>query len=472
MNEQNPSPIKLDRALSFWDAFSIVAGGVIGTGVFIKVATMTQVTGSCGYVMLAWVVAGVLSLSGALVYAELGTLYPQAGGEYIYLRESFGSFTAYLYGWQRALIANPGSMAAYAVGAAIFLSSAMNLDGFAINQTFSIGNLFTIGPIKGPNVVATFFILFFTLINCLKVSVGGRLQTVMTALKVLLIAGLALILFVSGKGDVSHFFQSSVDHPGWPGFGAFSAAMIAALWAYDGWNNLPMMAGEIKDPKRNVPLSLVFGMVAVLILYCALNLAYFYILPNSEILTSSSNDFPDALPAATKAVQMIMGAGAVKFMSVMFMISALGALNGSTMSFARVPFAMAKDGLFFKPLAKVHPTTHVPVVSIMVQLVVSCIFAALLDFDKITNYVIFSSWIFYALVTSSIFKFRKTHGVPKDGYKTWGYPWMPIIFIVVSAFLLYNTVRDSTRDSLIGLGIIAAGIPLYWLFKKKNQNVI
>lgn len=460
MNHQNIAPVKLDRALSFWDAFSIVAGGVIGTGIFIKVATMTQAMGSFGYVMLAWIIAGLLSLSGALVYGELGTLYPQAGGEYVYLRESFGTFTAFLYGWQRTLIANPGSLAAYAVGAAIFLSSAVNLEGFAI------------GPVKGPNAVATFFILFFTIINCFKVSVGGRLQTVMTAIKVLLIVGLALVLFVSGKGDVSHFFQGSEDKIGWPGFGAFSAAMIAALWAYDGWNNLPMMAGEIKNPKRNVPLSLVIGMLTVLILYSLVNLAYFYVLPIPEILSSNSNAFPDALPAATKAVQVIMGAGAVKFMSVMFMISALGALNGSTMSFARVPFAMAKDGVFFKPLAKVHPTTHVPMISIIVQLIVSCIFAALLDFDKITNYVIFSSWIFYALVTSSIFKFRKMHGVPKEGYRTWGYPWMPIIFIVVSAFLLYNTVRDSMRDSLIGLGIIAAGIPLYWLFKKKNQTVI
>lgn len=449
--EQNNSEIKLDRGLNFWDAFSIVAGGVIGTGVFIKVATMTQTVGSCGWVMAAWIVAGVLSLSGALVYGEIGTLYPQAGGEYVYLRESFGTFTAYLYGWQRVLIANPGSMAAYSVGAAIFLSGATNLDYF--------------GGVPG---MAVFFILFFTVINCLKVTVGGKLQTAMTALKVLLIAGLALVLFLSGKGHASHFFEAAAEHPGWPGFGAFSAAMIAALWAYDGWNNLPMMAGEIKNPKRNVPLSLVFGMLAVLVLYCLVNLAYFYILPTAEILNARSDAYPDALPAASKAVELIMGSGAVRFMSIMFVISALGALNGSTMSFARVPFAMAKDGLFFKPFAKVHPKTHVPVISIIIQCVVSCLFAACLDFDKLTNYVVFSSWIFYALVTASIFKFRKSHGAPTDGYKTWGYPWVPIVFILVAAFLLVNTVIDSTKDSLIGLGIIAAGIPLYYVFKRSK----
>lgn len=445
MNQENPST-NLIRGLTFIDAFCIVVGGTIGTGVFIKTAVMAQSVGSAGYVMLAWVVAGLLSLSGALVYAEIGSRYPQAGGEYVYLRESFGTFTAYLYGWTRVLIASPGSLAAYAVGAAIFLSGGMNLDYF--------------GGIPGT---AIFFILFFSVINCFKVVVGGRLQTIMTFLKIALIVGLGILLFVSGKGETHHFFEAATENPGWRGFGPFSAAMLAALWAYDGWNNLPMMSGEIKDSKRNVPLSLIFGMLAILFLYSFVNLAYFYILPGSEILNSTSET-----PVATKAVQWIYGPSAAKIMSFMFVISALGALNGATMSFARVPYAMAKDGVFFKLLGRVHLTTHVPVISVVIQGIVSCIFVACLNFDKLTNYVVFSSWIFYALVTASIFKLRKTHGSPQDGYKTWGYPWMPIIFITLATALLVYTFIDSTKDSLIGLAIIAAGIPFYFVFRKNR----
>lgn len=244
--------------------------------------------------------------------------------------------------------------------------------------------------------------------------------------------------------------------------------MIAALWAYDGWNNMPMISGEIKNPQKNVPWALILGMFAVLLLYCLVNLSYFYILPVSEVLSSHTDANIDAPAVATKAIQWIMGDKAASIMSVMFMISALGALNGSTMSFARVPFAMARDGVFFKSLGSINSKTHVPVVSAIVQGIISCIFALWLDFDKLTNYVIFSSWIFYALVTASIFYFRKKHGTNHDGYKTWGYPWMPIVFIAVAIFLVINTIYTSFTDSMIGLGIIAAGIPFYFVFRKNK----
>lgn len=457
MAEQNSTP-HLERRLTFMDSFSMVAGGVIGTGVFIKAASMSQGVGSVWYVMLAWFVSGLLSLSGALVYAEIGGLYPHAGGEYVYLRESVGKFLAYLYGWTRVLIASPATLAAYAVGGALFLNSAIGLDRLGSFEMFGS----TIGGVK---LVACLFLIFFTVTSCLKVNVGGKLQTVLTILKILIIIGVAVLLFGSSKGSTSNFASGTA---GWPGLSAFGMAMIACLWAYDGWNNMPMIAGEIKNPQRNVPMSLILGMLAVLILYCVVNLSYYYILPVSEIITSSSEGYPNALPAATKAIQWILGGSAATIMSYLFTISALGALNGSTMSFARVPFAMARDGLFFKPLGAIHPKTHVPVTSAIVQGIISCIFALWLDFDKLTNYVIFSSWIFYALVTGSIFYFRKKHGTNHDGYKTWGYPWMPIVFIVVAIFLIINTIYSSFHDSMIGLGIIAAGVPFYFVFRKTN----
>ena len=447
--EQNTSA-HLERRLNLTDAFCLVAGGVIGTGVFLKTAVMTQAVGSATWVMAAWIVSGLLSISGALVYAEIGSLYPHAGGEYVYLRESFGSFTAYLYGWTRILIASPATLAAYAVGGASFLSGAMNLD--------------MLGGVAGTAIL---FIVVFSIINCFQVNYGAKVQSIMTILKIVLILGLIAILFFSSKGNTSHFFEHTEGTSGgWPGFSAFGVAMLAALWAYDGWNNMPMIAGEIKEPQRNVPRAFIYGMLVVIAVYALSNLAYFYILPHSEIVNAYSDSSPDALPVATKAAEIVMGKTSVSIMSVMFVISALGALAGAVLSFARVPYAMAKDGVFVRKLAEIHPKTNVPVVSVLVQCVVSCIFAASGKFDQLTNYVVFSSWIFYALVTASIFKFRKMHPENK-GYRMWGYPWVPVVFIVVATFLLINTVYVSPKDSIIGLGIIAAGIPLYYVFKRK-----
>ncbi len=449
MNKTQPT--QLVRGLNLMDGFSLVAGSIIGTGIFMKTAAMTQVVGSAPYVLLVWIFAGLLSLSGALVYAEIGSMYPHAGGEYVYLREGFGPFSAYLYGWTRMLIASPATIAAYAVGAATFMSGAVSLDQF--------------GGIPG---VAIAFIVIFSTINCFQISVGGKVQTFLTVLKVVLILGLAVVFFCSSKGSFSHFGEHAEGFQGWPGWSAFGVAMLAALWAYDGWNNMPMVAGEIKDPKRNIPRSLILGMAAVLVVYGLINVAYFYILPNSEIVTSFSDAFPDAQPIATKAAELIMGGLGASVLSVLFVISAIGAMNGSVMTCARVPFAMAEDGAFFKALGRVHTKSRVPVISVIVQAVVSCIFAASGKFDQLTNYVVFSSWIFYALVTASIFRFRKKH--PEyDGYKVWGYPWMPVIFIIVASLLLINTIWVSPKDTVIGLAIIACGIPFYYMFKNAKK---
>lgn len=451
----NSDHSKLVRGLNLVDAFSLVVGCVIGTGVFIKAAAMTQTVGSAKYVMLAWLVAGLLSLSGALVYAEIGSIYPNAGGEYIYLRESFGTFPAYLYGWTRVLITSPSSLAAFTVGAASFLSKVIDLSSFG-----------------GTSGTAILFLIFFTTLNCFKVTIGGRVQSAITILKVVLIAGLAILLFVVGHGHASNFTQTPVETMGWPGWSAFGAAMVSALWAYDGWNNMPMIAGEIKNPKRNVPISLILGMFTVLILYGLINLAYFYVLPASEVMNSYSDHFREALPVVTKALEAATGGGFTTFMSVLFVISALGALNGSMMSSARVPFAMASDGLFFSWLAKIHSKTRVPVIALIVQCILACILAAWGKFDKLTDYVVFSSWIFYAMVTASIFKVRKKRNPQDDSYKVWGYPWMPLIFIALATLLLINTVYASPRETIIGLLLIGAGIPFYFFFKKQNHSKI
>lgn len=443
---------KLIRGLTLTDATAIVVGTILGTGVFLKTATMSQLVGSPMWVLVAWVVAGALSLTGALAYAELGSLMPSAGGEYVYLKEGYGDKWAFLYGWMRFWIGSPGSIAAYAVGAMTFMSGMVNLDF-----------------IGGKTSAAVIAIILFSALNCLSVAFGGRLQSIMTGIKLAMIVGISFgIFFFSEGASFSHFSETSPEITGFAGWSAFGSALLAALWAYDGWNNLPMVAGEIENPKRNVPLSLAFGMLIILAIYALANIAYFYALPFGEVLTSNSSLFPDALPVGTKAALTFLGSSGVTILSAAFVFSALGAMNGSILTGARVPYAMAKDGLFFKQLADVSETGHVPVISIIVQAVVSVILAMSGSFDQLTDYVVFSAWIFYAMVTGVVFVLRKRMPDAPREYKALGYPVLPMVFIILGVLLLINTVVTSPQNSFIGLAFILLGFPVYFYFKKKK----
>lgn len=445
---------KLVRGLTLTDAIGIVIGTILGTGVFLKTATMAQTMGNPTWVLVAWVVGGALSLTGALAYAELGSIMPKAGGEYVYIREGYGDMWGFLYGWMRFWIGSPGSIAAYAVGAVTFMSGMVNLD-----------------VVGGKSVAAVAVIVLFSLINCASVAVGGKLNSFMSGLKLFMILGITFGIFFFAK-DVSwsHFQQTSPGVEGFIGWSAFGSAVLAALWAYDGWNNLSMMAGEVKDANKNIPLSFGIGLLIILAIYGLSNVAYFYALPFSEILTSNSNDFPDALPVATKAALTFLGTSGVTILSSAFVFSALGAMNGAIMTGARVPYAMAADGLFFKRLGKISPNTHVPVSAIVAQAVVSIMLALSGTFDQLTDYVVFSSWIFYAMVTGVVFIMRKRRPDIKRDYKAIGYPVLPAIFICTGVLLLINTIYTSPKSTSIGLAFILSGIPVYYLFKKNLEK--
>ncbi len=444
----------LVRGLSLVDAASIVIGSIIGTGVFLKTSSMSLLVGSPGTVLLIWVVAGLLSLAGALAYSELGSLMPDAGGEYVYLKRGYGDLWAFLYGWMRFWIGSPGSIAAYAVGAMTFLGAAVDL-----------------APVGGKAGGAVIVIIVFSSINCLSIAVGGRLNSILTGLKLLMILGLSAGVFLFGStGSAAHFSETAPGQTGFAGWAAFGSATLAALWAYDGWNNLPMVAGEIKNPQRNIPLALGLGMLAILGIYGLANVAYFYALPFSEILSANSNVNPDALPVATKAAMTFLGEAGVSVLSGAFVFSALGAMNGSIMTGARVPYAMARDGLFFKKLANVNDATLVPVSSVVVQGAVAMLLALSGTFDQLTNYVVFSSWIFYAMVTGVVFVLRKRMPDTPRPYKALGYPVIPALFIFLAVLLLVNTLIESPQESSIGLLFILAGIPVFFVFKKFNRR--
>jgi len=452
----------LERHLGLRSATSLVIGSIIGTGIFLKTAAMTQAVHSPLMVLLVWCFAGALSCTGALVYAELGARYPKAGGEFIFLREGYNSFIAFCYGWMRFWIGSPASIAAYGVGCASFA-----------------GGIYPDLSANEKIMMAQGLILGFTLLNCMTVVVGGWVQDVLTALKILLVVGLGLSLVVYAPEGWSLASLGITADAGMTGEGGDSvgltmsglgAAMLAALWAFDGWNNMPMAAGEIRNPQRNIPLALILGTLACLLLYVGINFAYFVALPVSEIVTSNSSSFRDALPVAAKAAKNILGDSAATWIGFAFIISALGAMNGSILTGARVPYAMARDGLFFRVLANVGKRSHVPVVAVVVQGLWASVLAGSGSFDQLTNYVVFSSWIFYALCAWSLFRLRKKDESGEMTFRCPWYPWTPSVFVVLALLLLAQTIADDPVSTMYGVGIIAAGIPFFFWMKRGHHH--
>lgn len=462
------APKQLVRELDFPAALSLTVGTIIGTGVFLKTAVMAQQVGSPGRTLLAWGCAGVLSLAGALVYAELGAMMPRAGGEYVFLKETYGDAVAFLYGWMRFAVGAAGSIAIYSVGCAIFLSGVVAYDSVWIQKTFHLFGSDLNWRFGTRQIVALVIIWLFSGLNCLGVALGGKTQTFLTTIKVGAIGAIVVGTFAfSNTGTFTNFVSATMS-PMAGGAGAFGAAMLAALWAYDGWNNLPMAAGEVKNPERNIPRSLILGMAVVLAVYACANLAYFYALPFGEVVSANSTANPDAPPVATKAALTAFGLFGAKLVSAAFVLSSLGALNGSILTNARTPFAMARDGLFFPFFGKLNEK-RVPAGAIVAQASWASVLAISGTFDQLTDYVVFASWLFYALAVTGVFILRKRLPDADRPYRTLGYPVTPLLFIFVALWLIVNTLRSSPVEAGLGLGIIALGVPIL-LFQKKFQR--
>jgi APA family basic amino acid/polyamine antiporter len=441
------------RALGAWQAAAIVVGTIIGTGVFLKAAPMAQLCGSPGWVLAAWAVGGFLSLLGALSYAELGAAYPRAGGEYVFLREGYGPFVGYLYGWARFWIGTPASIAAYAVGAATFLRGLIGVD-----------------ELGGVVPVAITLIVVFTAINCLSVNAGGWLQTVLTALKVVLILGLAGGALVSADaGNWSHLTSGGYSGGTFPGWGPFGLAILAALWAYDGWNNLPMAAGEVRDPGKNVPRAIVLGTLIVLAVYALINVAYFYALSFDDVATARSDRYPDAPAVAARVADTFLGTTAQAFLAFALTASALSAMTGSMLTGARVPFAMARDGLAPRRLAHVSQGSRAPVVAVLIQGGWASLLATSGRFDQLTDYVVFSSWLFYALNAGGVIRLRRARPTLARPYRVPLYPVVPLLFLVLSSLLLLNTMVSATAQSLKGIAFMSLAVPVYLVFHRRER---
>lgn len=475
---------KLVRALGLLAAVSIIIGNVIGTGVFLKARVMTCNLGSPTWVIIAWIAAGLLSLAGALTYAELTAMKPEAGGEYVFLRDAFGKASSFLFGWMQIFIAKPGSQAAASVAFAIGLNDF--LDKKLAQTLFHTNILGTDFEITTLQLVAIMVIIIFTTINCATVSLSGQIATVLTFVKIGLIVfvGVGAFAFITG-GSFSHF--SMIESGGtcegvaesvrygsasYTFLAGFGAAMLGALWGYDGWNNLTFVAGEVKDPNKNIPLAIIGSTILIIFLYVFVHFGYFYILDPTAIASVSKSS-----SVAMALVSQFFGGDprtfatgvAVALFAVGLMMSSLGTLHTSILSGSRIPYAMAQDGLMHRGLAKLS-ITHVPVRALIMQGVFACVLALSGSFDTLTDYVIFGSWIFYALVTASIFVFRRKYPDAVRPYRAFGYPVVPVLFLLVAGWLLVTTISSNPKQSFIGIFLILLGLPVYHYLANKREG--
>jgi APA family basic amino acid/polyamine antiporter len=444
---------ELSRELGAGQATAVVVGTVIGSGIFLVPAEMIQAVGSARLVYLAWIVGGLLSLFGAMTYAELGARRPQAGGEYVYVRDAYGPLPAFLYAWTWFVIAKPGSIATITVGLVRILG------------TFSAFTFFSNPALRVPFTVtygqlfAILMTIAISIINYLGVKKAGEFQFVFTLLKVAIIVAIVVIGFSHSQGSFHHFAESYPLARG--GMAGFMAALVAALWAYDGWNDLNMVSEEVRNPARNIPIALIAGVATIGVLYMLVNAAVQYVLPVSSIAGSER--------PASDAIRAVMGSLGAGIVSAGMAISMLVALNGTIMSGARIPFAVARDRYFFASLATVHPRFHTPSVAIIVQALLAITLLMVgASFKQLFSITIFSEWLFYMIAGSTIFIFRHREPNAPSPYRVWGYPWVPILFVVASAILLYYTFTDNVRNSALGIALILSGIPVFWVFNRKR----
>lgn len=451
-----PASTTLVRGLGLLAATSIVIGDVIGTGVFLKARVMTCNAGTPRMVLTVWVAAGLLSLAGALTYAELAALMPRSGGEYVFLREAYGRLLGFLYGWMRFFVGSTGALAALATGFAIFL------------------NILTVGALEGYylQAVAVAAIAAVTLVNCAAVTVSGGIATALTALKIALVLGVGVGAAVLADGDWSHFAMANaggacegVEAAARGGAAGFGAAMMGAMWAYNGWNEVTYVAGEVRNPQRNLPLALIGGISAIAAIYVFVNAAYFHVLTPTEVAS-----VPASSAVATEAVARFLGPRATSVMAAALAMSVFSALYIVALVCARVPYAMARDGLFFRGLDRLSPHTHVPIRALVAQALWASVLVISGSFDALTDYAMFAVLMFLCLGTASVFIFRRRLPMAERPYRTWGYPIVPALFLLVTTWLVVNTLVTMPRQALAGLGLIALGVPVFWYWSRQSDR--
>ncbi|MGH9782660.1 MAG: amino acid permease, partial [Terriglobia bacterium] len=417
-------PLELVRGLGFWSATAIVVGMMIGTGIFLVPSEMSRAAGSVELVFAAWIVGGALSSFGAFAHAELGAALPEAGGPYAYLKRGFGPVWGFLYGWQNTIVAAPASQATIAAGLLRFGSFLMPgvaapLFSWQIPLPFQAeAHEFRFTMAQPLAVLA---ILLVTGVNCLGVRWGGRIQVVLTIIKVAAVLTLVVLGLTLGAASLNQAEASSSGNYEAGMLSGFLTALVAALWAYDGWVNVAYVGSEVANPQKNLSRALVGGVLFVGGVYVLANIVYFSVLSFPGVAQSEH--------VASDVLERFAGSSAAQWMTIAMAVSALGTLNSSVLTNARVPYAMARDGLFFGFAARVHPTFRTPDRALWFQALLGSLFALSGTFEELFSLFIFASWIFYGLTVAALFSLRWREPDLERPYRAWGYPWAPALFL-------------------------------------------
>lgn len=456
MSEGEAATPQLRRELGLLDSTLLAAGIIVGSGIFMTSGLMAVDLPSGSLLLLAWAVGGLLTLAGALALSELGAAMPEAGGQYVYLREAYGLLPAFLFGWLTLLVFQPGSIAAVAVGFAAFLGYFVPVLGTEniLAAATVFGRTFSL---SAGQFVAAAVILGLTALNVRGVRLGSSVQNVFTFLKLGALAGFVVLGFTIGTGGRP---SAPVEAAGAATLAGFGVALVAALWAYDGWINLTFSAGEIRDPARNLPRGLLLSTVIVTVAYLLVNAAYLRAL--------SIDEMQGVTRIAEKAATALFGPTGASLIAGAVALSTLGATHGTILTGARVYYAMAKDGLFFSSAAAVHPRFHTPHVSLWWQGVWSALVALSGTFDQLFTFAMFAAILMYAAATAAVFTLRRKRPDLPRPYRTWGYPWMPLAYIGALTLLAANTLSERPVESIGGLALLGLGIPVYGYWRRST----
>lgn len=434
----------LPRVLGFTSVVGILVGTVIGSGIFVAPNRIAELVASPQLILAVWIVGGVLSFFGALAFAELGAMFPQAGGMYVYLRESYGPLVAFLFGWTLFFVIDSGAIATLSVA-------------------FSSRYLPYFVPLTplGSKAVAVTLIAVLVAVNVLGVRYGAALQNVLMFVKFGAIVAVSLAVFALAGGDARHFVSPAPAAWSGPLVGRFGAALVLSLWAYKGWEAVTFSSGEIRNPGRNVPLGLLAGTAVVVVLYLTTNLAYLYVFP-AEQIAKSSRIAADAMNVAVGPVGASLVAGVI-------LCSITGAANGNVLTAPRVFFAMARDGMFFRRFAGLHPSLLTPHVSILATGAWAAALSVTGTFEQLATYVVFGQWIFFGLTVAAVVVLRAGRPDLARPYRTWGYPVTPVVFVLAALYISVSTLVTQPLNAAAGLGLVLAGVPAYWYWRKPRR---
>jgi APA family basic amino acid/polyamine antiporter len=446
---------QLVRRLGAWDGALITIGSVLGTGIFITTGDMARVLPSPALILLAWVLGGLVTLSGALTLAELGAMFPRAGGQYQYLKEAYGPLWGFLFGWTCFVVIMTGGIATLAVGFGEYLGSFLPF--------FSTRNvLFTapIGPatwaVNGGQVAGALAIVFLTAVNYFGLREGTFVQNAVTVVKIGSIVALALVGLLVPARVADPFASAPLASSGL--LGAFGVAMIAVIWSYDGWYGFAFLAGEVKRPERNVPLGLISGTIAITVLYLLMNLVYIRALPVEAM--GQTGRIGEA------AAAVLFGPTAARLVSLAVVISTFGCISATVLYAARAYLPMAQDGLFFRRLSRIHPHHRTPAACLLAQGAWAAALTFTGTYEQLYTYVVFALFLFHALTGAAVMVLRRTRPDVPRPYRTWGYPVVPVVFVLAALALLANTLVERPMESLLGLGLMALGVPAYLWWRR------